>query len=42
MGSYMMGIDQDKKEEGKLMKTTRDRYEVLFSNDKKLDIKFSL
>ncbi|KAL9980000.1 hypothetical protein ACROYT_G008530 [Oculina patagonica] len=24
MGSYMMGIDQDKKEEGKLTKTTRD------------------
>ena len=26
MGSFMMGMDQDKKEEGKLAKTTRDRY----------------
>ena len=25
MGSFMMGVDQDKKEEGKLTKTTRDR-----------------
>ncbi|PFX11131.1 COP9 signalosome complex subunit 5, partial [Stylophora pistillata] len=24
MGSFMMGMDQDKKEEGKLAKTTRD------------------
>ena len=24
----MMGVDQDKKEEGKLTKTTRDRYSV--------------
>lgn len=26
MGSFMIGMDQDKKEEGKLAKTTRDRY----------------
>ena len=26
MGSFMIGMDQDKKEEGKLVKTTRDRW----------------
>ena len=28
MGSFMMGMDQDKKEESKLTKTTRDRYGI--------------
>ena len=28
MGSFMMGVDQDKKEEGKLAKTTRDRFNI--------------
>ncbi|CAH3149634.1 unnamed protein product [Porites lobata] len=30
MGSFMMGMDQDKKEEGKLAKTTRDRSVIQF------------
>ena len=30
MGSFIMGVDQDKKDEGKLAKTTRDRSVSLY------------